>query len=112
MCLEKGVTVKAKGKNGYGIYIYKQSGNYWYEENGDWKEGLFDGKGCLKYNNKEEYCGNFKNGEIEGEGAFRNKNIKPVVGDLIELDEVNGIISNVIFTFFITMFERKCVKFY
>ena len=34
--------------------------------------------------------------KVPAKGAFRNKNIKPVVGDLIELDEVNGIISNVL----------------
>ena len=39
-----------------------------------------------------------KDGElykVPAKGIFRNKNIKPVVGDLIELDEEKGVISEV-----------------
>lgn len=39
LTIENGVTVKAYGKWSSGIYLYKQSGNYWYKENGEWKEG-------------------------------------------------------------------------
>ena len=56
LTIEKGVTVKAKGKNSYGIYIYKQSGNYWYKENGDWKEGEWTDL----YNNFLEVNGNLE----------------------------------------------------
>ena len=33
--------------------------------------------------------------KVPARGVFRNKNVKPVVGDSVELDEINFIISNV-----------------
>jgi len=65
--------------------IYGKSGDY-LEYNGDWKEGMFHGKGCLKFKNKDEYCGNFDNGEIEEEGAFKNKKNEMLYGYWKKID--------------------------
>jgi hypothetical protein len=69
LIIEEGVTVKAISNYG-GLNLYKQSGTYWYEENGEWKEGEWtDLYNCfLEVNGnlevESEYTGIYKYGKI------------------------------------------------
>ena len=74
LTIEKGVTVKANGKWGYGIYIYKQSGTYSYKEEGTWKNAEWTDL----YNNFLEVNGNL---EVESDYTGIYKYGKITVGE-------------------------------
>ena len=73
LIIEEGVTVKAISNYG-GLNLYKQSGTYWYEENGEWKEGEWTDL----YNNFLEVNGNL---EVESEYTGIYKYGKITVGE-------------------------------
>ena len=60
LIIEEGVTVKAISNYGGGLNLYKQSGTYWYQEEGEWKEGEWTDL----YN-----CFVEVNGNLEAEGS-------------------------------------------
>ena len=69
---------KSFRKHGHGKYIYKAGHIY----EGDWKNGIREGKGILYHSNGDKYEGEFKNDKIEGKGIYYyNKNTRKYEGE-------------------------------
>lgn len=74
--------VKNCSPDGFGklVYLYKNSNIISYE--GEFKNGLFNGKGTIKYKDGSIYTGEFKNGLRDGYGTFQDSKGKIIYDGL------------------------------
>ncbi len=72
--------------NGFGKYRYADSIIY----EGEWKNGMNEGKGKIFYKNGDIYEGEFKAGMRDGQGKYNAKSGIVVTGTYIKNNLVNG----------------------
>ncbi|MDR0950769.1 MAG: hypothetical protein LBM13_03975 [Candidatus Ancillula sp.] len=82
--IESGQEIDGK-LEGYADVLYPDNLSY----SGDFKNGLFDGKGTLWLKGKWKYSGDFKNGKANGNGV-----LAPHSGESISGKWENGVFIN------------------